>query len=203
MTKSKTKGNVYERDFCKRLSRWWTGGKRDDIFYKTSNSGGRASMRDKKGHETFNQYGDVCAVDPVGMPLMKAVTIELKRGYNDSTVHNLLDRKDHHAEQQFEEWVGQASTDTKRAGVISWLLVTRRDTREEIIWMRYLFWRSITYEIRKNPKSCKPCPFLRLEAEWGPKRNREYVDVCGMLLQDWFRYIKPQYIEDLVEEQGS
>lgn len=186
------KGSAYERDFCKRLSRWWTDGKRDDVFYRTSNSGGRASTRAKKGETTFGQYGDVCASDPIGLPLIKATTIELKRGYNNSTIHNLLDKTERHKEQQFEKWYKQITTDAERAGSIGWLLVTRRDRREEVVWMQDTFWDSFCSELHR-------CPFLRLEMRWGPEKK--YEEICGMLLRDWFQIVKPRVIEYLVERK--
>ncbi len=88
------KGTPFERKICKLLSKWCSGGKSDAIFWRTSISGGRTTVRAKKGLETPNSYGDVCAIDPLGIPLMDLVSIELKRGYSGQlTIQNLLDSK--------------------------------------------------------------------------------------------------------------
>ena len=64
------KGSQFERTVCKDLSLWWTKGKRDDVFWRTSGSGARAKTRSKTGEKTFGQYGDVQATDPIGQPLI-------------------------------------------------------------------------------------------------------------------------------------
>ena len=76
------KGSEYERTVCKRLSLWWTDGERDDIFWRTAGSGAWATTRGKKGEKTYGSYGDVAALDPIGEPLIKLVTIEIKRGHS-------------------------------------------------------------------------------------------------------------------------
>jgi len=39
------KGGEFERDISRFLSRWWTYGERDDVFWRTSASGARATTR--------------------------------------------------------------------------------------------------------------------------------------------------------------
>ena len=75
------KGSGFEREVAKALSLWWTEGSRDDVFWRSSNSGGRATARRKRGQRTAGQHGDIAATDPVGEPFLKVVTIELKAGY--------------------------------------------------------------------------------------------------------------------------
>jgi len=77
-----SKGSSFEREVCKQLSLWWTKGEREDIFWRTAGSGARATTRAKSGKTTARSYGDVIAIDPIGDPLIKEVTIEIKRGYN-------------------------------------------------------------------------------------------------------------------------
>ena len=36
------KGSEFEREMCKCLSLWWTDSKRDDVFWRSAQSGGRA-----------------------------------------------------------------------------------------------------------------------------------------------------------------
>lgn len=55
----KSKGNSFEREICKKLSLWLSNDKMDDVFWRTSNSGGRYTSRKKVGKTTENQIGDI------------------------------------------------------------------------------------------------------------------------------------------------
>ena len=89
------KGSQYERDTCKKLSLWWTQDldkPRDDVFWRTSQSGGRATTRAKKNIKTAYSYGDVTFIDPIGKPFIDSCLVELKRGYTNSiSVLDFLD----------------------------------------------------------------------------------------------------------------
>lgn len=76
---SKNKGSSFERKICKKLSMWWAG--RDDIFWRTAGSGGRATQRAKHKCGTVNSAGDICALDPEGQPFIDCFLLELKKGY--------------------------------------------------------------------------------------------------------------------------
>ena len=128
------KGSAWEREFCTLLSTWWTGGTRDDVFWRSSQSGGRATSRFKKGRRTAGSYGDICALDPIGQPLLDFVTIEAKRGYTASTLHDILDSPGR-TQQKWESWMDQAQRSAEQAGSISWLIVARRDKRKAIVVM--------------------------------------------------------------------
>jgi len=136
------KGSQFERDICKLLSKWWTGGKRDDVFWRTAGSGARATMRSKKNQNTFGQYGDVQATDPIGQPLIDLCTIELKRGYSQDTFANLLeDSTTHNAVPcMYAKFIAQAKGDSRKAFTPWWLLIVKRDRRKPIvIFPRTLF----------------------------------------------------------------
>lgn len=62
----KAKGATFERDVCKALGLWVTRGKRDDIFWRSAMSGGRATIRQRKGNETRHQAGDISSVHEDG-----------------------------------------------------------------------------------------------------------------------------------------
>lgn len=73
------KGAAYERMICKRLSLWVSGLERDDLFWRSSMSGGRATVYRKGGGTRVHaQAGDISAVDPQGADLLKLFTIEVK-----------------------------------------------------------------------------------------------------------------------------
>lgn len=128
------KGSAYEREVCGKLSRWWTYGERDDVFWRSSGSGARATNRAAAGRQTYGQHGDIAATDPMGSPLTENLTIEIKRGYKAATIHDLLDRKPTAAVQEFEGFVLQASNSSRAAGSRWWMLITRRDRREALCW---------------------------------------------------------------------
>jgi len=127
------KGSQFERDVCRQLSLWWSNGTNDDIFWRTQTSGARATVRDKQGKRTFGQYGDVQATDPIGQPLLNNLSIEIKRGYSKSSFADMVEASDTAAIQQFDNFIGQAVRDSRKAGVSFWWLITRRDRKE--IWL--------------------------------------------------------------------
>lgn len=129
------KGSAFERHVCKQLSRWWSNGKRDDIFWRSSQSGGRATQRAKKGQRTFGSYGDVAAVDPCGQPLLNVFTIELKRGNSHGTPADLLDFKQDNSRHTWVKCLKQAIKSHLQAGSKSWLLIMRRDKREAVVYL--------------------------------------------------------------------
>lgn len=133
MPRGAVKGGRFEREICVKLSRWWSGGKRDDIFWRTGGSGARATVRHRAGKKTRNQHGDVCAVDPAGMPFINAVTISLKRGYNRETLADLIDKPAGAKTQTWEKWISEARESAKAAGTPYWMIIAQRDRREAIV----------------------------------------------------------------------
>lgn len=85
------KGSDFERTISRVLSRWWTEGTRDDVFWRSVTSGGWAHIRRKAGKTSFGQSGDLQALDPIGQPLIDFFAIELKRGYGLWDFLELLD----------------------------------------------------------------------------------------------------------------
>ena len=83
------KGADFERSVCKRLSRWLTRRLRDDLFWRTAMSGGRATMQRRKGHRAAAQVGDIGAIDKQGERLTSLFVIECK-SYKDLHLTSLL-----------------------------------------------------------------------------------------------------------------
>jgi hypothetical protein len=129
------KGSNFERETCKTLSLWWTNGERDDVFWRTAGSGARAKTRSKTGQSTFGQYGDIQATDPIGQPLIDAISIELKRGYSRSTFADIIDKKKTSKTQTYELFIEQAKQDAENAGAPFWILIAKRDRREALVFM--------------------------------------------------------------------
>lgn len=76
--KSKHKGSAFERKVCVDLSRWVTEGAREDVFWRSAMSGGRATVGYRKGKDLRRQAGDICAVAPEGHELTDKFYIECK-----------------------------------------------------------------------------------------------------------------------------
>lgn len=130
------KGGAYERDFCKRLSLWLSGTD-DDLFWRSSMSGGRATVRSRQGKKTAGHYGDIVATDHRGRKFLKTFTLELKRGYNrcNTALSDLLDVPEEGKPQEIGMWIRQARESAKLAKSRFWLIVYKKDRRDEIVVM--------------------------------------------------------------------
>lgn len=87
--RSKAKGGGFERYACKVLSLWLSRGVRDDHFWRSAMSGGRATLRHRKGANNKTQVGDVSAIDGQGERVTKQFLIECKN-YRDLRILTLL-----------------------------------------------------------------------------------------------------------------
>lgn len=74
----KSKGSGFERTVCHLLSMWISDGKHDDLFWRSSMSGGRATVMFKKGGSNRSQCGDITAIHPDGNPLVDKFLISCK-----------------------------------------------------------------------------------------------------------------------------
>jgi hypothetical protein len=73
----KAKGASFEREMCVKLSLWISHGKRQDLLWRSSMSGGRATIASRKGIK-HQAVGDICAVAPEGHKLTDHFFIECK-----------------------------------------------------------------------------------------------------------------------------
>lgn len=128
------KGANFEREICKQLSLWWTSGSRDDIFWRSSQSGGRATIRGRQGKRTAGSYGDIVALDPIGETLLKHFTIELKRGRSHGEPGDLLDCKGSPKCHAWIKTLEQAMAAYELADSYSWLIICRRDFRNASVF---------------------------------------------------------------------
>jgi hypothetical protein len=74
----KTKGGAFERYCCKRLSVFVTKGARDDIFWRSAMSGGRATLQLRDDIINRAQSGDMTAIAPEGYDLCNRCLFEYK-----------------------------------------------------------------------------------------------------------------------------
>lgn len=156
MSKSQ-KGSSFEREICTSLSKWWSDGTHDDLFWRTGGSGGRAKTRGRKGKRTKGQHGDLAATDLTSQPLIDLLTIELKRGYSKFTVADLLDKANKSAVQEFESWLEQVMESHEQAGTFAWLLIQKRDRRKPLVFFPEKLMKSL-----KDQDDC----FFELDREY-------------------------------------
>jgi hypothetical protein len=189
MSKS-SKGSSFERDICRQLSLWWSYGQRDDLYWRCAGSGAMAKTRSKVGKNTFGQYGDIQATDPIGQPLLDVFTIEVKRGYSSASFMNMLDKPDSAAMQVWESFFQQVSQDSKNAKSKSWMIIWRRDRKQALVYMPMTIISSplgmyikLTFPHLKGKVELKDGTLLR-------------VFICK--LDDFLDHIKPCHIESLL-----
>lgn len=189
------KGSNFEREICKQLGLWWTGGVRDDVFWRSSNSGGRATVRSRTGRRTAGSYGDIVATDPIGKSFTDRVTIECKRGYSKCSIADVLDRQHKAKPTIFEGFIEQASAAAELAKTKDWLLIVRRDSKQAMVYYPIGFhhWLEENFEYGGQKQSVV---FVRMKLivryNSGPRRQ---MTVCGMRLEDFLVYVKPHFFQ--------
>lgn len=181
------KGSNFERHICKQLSHWWTGGERDDVFWRSSQSGGRATQRAKSGKKTYGSYGDIAAVDPIGEPLMRLFTIELKRGRAHGHPEDLVDAMPTVIARPFEKAICQAMEARNHSGSCSWLLICQRDRKVPFVYMsnESAQWIQDGGFARRPPVARYD---LRINTKKGPPFRLRFI---GLPLEHFFARVSP------------
>ena len=85
---SKSKGSAFERTICKALSTWVSRGEREDLFWRSAMSGGRATVHKDKG-KVADHAGDITATSEAGHKLTNQFYIECKF-YKDLNIDGFL-----------------------------------------------------------------------------------------------------------------
>jgi hypothetical protein len=85
----KAKGSEFERIICKKLSLWISEGKRNDLYWRSAMSGGRATVQSKKGIVNKSQVCDISSIDPLGNKLTDAFLLECK-SYRNIHIDSLI-----------------------------------------------------------------------------------------------------------------
>lgn len=193
------KGPDYERETCTSLSLWWTDDRRDDVFWRASQSGGRAKLRGRKGKDTYGSHGDISAVDPIGSPLTELFTIEIKRGYNAHTLYEILDRPDGSAQQEWEKWFQQILESVEISKTWAWLLITKRDRREPMIYFPTRFIEKLVLfrdiEIRPYVGCMINTRFFQKVKDKMVHTDTKRIRVSGMRFNAWLKDITPEDIK--------
>lgn len=184
---TKAKGNTFEREICTKLSLWWTNGKNDDVFWRSTSSGARATTRSKRGKSTTGNHGDIQAVDPIGKPFIDVFTLEIKRGYPGAHVGELLDSQNGkvNATNEFYGFLQQAAESAKNAKSLYWLLIHKRDRRETMIYFPQSFLAEHGHINFKTFVGIK-LPSLR-----------QYGWLCGTRLSEFLSEVSPDEIKNI------
>ena len=196
------KGSEFERSFCKKLSLWWTKGQREDIFWRTAGSGARAKIRGRKGKLTDGQHGDVAFTDPLGKPLIDLLLIELKCGYSKDNIQTLLDLPDRLNPQAWEQWIRQATDSLSMSKSWYWLIVSKRNGRNELITMESDFFEEL---IDQECFKSKPNHYLRMTTSVrnDNKQHRKQIEIVCFLLSDWFELIRLKKLKRFANQISS
>ncbi len=129
------KGSSFERKICKEFSLWYSGHilneNRNDIFWRTSGSGARATVRSRIGLSTSDSYGDIQAIHTCGKVFTEKFLIEIKRGYsNQICVLCFIDSKNTNI---IQKWLDKATKELNISKRKEVLLIFKRDRKETCI----------------------------------------------------------------------
>ncbi len=133
----KSKGSAWERVVCKALSLWLTRGRDEGVFWRSSMSGGRATVHRRKGSKAADAAcGDICALKSIGHRFLRRFFIECKATTNlmlDAYLgKELKGKKDDHwlkPCRQAKEWKKEPWVIVKR-NKMEPLVYVQRETRD-------------------------------------------------------------------------
>lgn len=174
------KGGKFEREICKKLSLWWTGGENDSVFWRTPSSGGRATTRKKKGKEDRLLHGDITFTDPIGEPFCQAFCVELKKGYSDESILDLFDRR---KKSSYKKWLDKLEDTRATCGALSIMLIHQRDRRNAMVYVASEMFRQLCH-----PQLPGVWPFLEVKF-----CGRVFYHGCT--LDDFLTHFTPQDVQ--------
>lgn len=186
MSKS-SKGSAFEREICKKLSIWWAG--REDIFWRSSQSGGRATQRAKFGKRTAGSYGDITALDHKGRLLLKAFTIELKRGYPKAIPGDLLDSNG--SKNLWAQWLMQARRSAEQARSKGWMLIAKRNHRVPMVYLDYGSVKALS----KFPITYKHFLSTAPTARFHVMVGKKHIRFVALTLENFLAHVTPEQVK--------
>lgn len=196
------KGSDYEREVCRRLTYWWTGDKeKDTLWWRTSQSGGRATFRSRKGKKVGKSHvGDITATEPEGRFWSELITTEIKRGYPNATLAQIFDLPFRvKGQQPLHEFLSQTLNAQFRAGTPYWAIIHRRDQRDALIYFdSQLLLDLQAIEVLTQPR---PDPFARVELRLPNGKSKFYVAFAVMQFEDFLDVVSPADIRTLHERR--
>jgi len=139
--KGRGKGSGFERDISRFLSKWWSNGERDDLFWRN-----RTKVTSKTPNAK-HQLGDICATSSLGIPFIEVFNIECKRGYNKINPFDLIIFR----KSKFITFCDQVINDSKLSNRIP-LLILKQDRKEALVIIDRMDLLSLEYYIGKHEK---------------------------------------------------
>lgn len=137
----KGKGSAFERKIAGQLSLWLTDGQHDDFVWRTSNSGGRHTVRVKNGKNSTIVAGDLTYTNEEVAWFFDMFSIELKKGYPAAEISALIDSKQ--AKPQLIQFWEQAINDAGPNSTKQALLIVARNNRIPLIYMSNITYRKL------------------------------------------------------------
>jgi len=193
------KGAQFERDISRILSLWWTHDARDDVFWRTSQSGGRATIRSQKGLRTYGAYGDITAIDPIGVPLLKVFTIELKRGNTIGTPFACIEKSQQKGIPPWGMALLQTIEQWKNAGSRSWLLIHKRDRMATMAYTD--LWCKKTFHLDQLHTFVEFS--FPLIGEWKGNEVKYRAQFIGVELVDFLTFVDPEDVVRIADNKES
>lgn len=186
MAKKSQKGSSFEREISKLLSLWWSEGERDDVFWRSSQSGGRATTRAKMGKATAGSYGDITALHVSGEPFTNFFCVELKRGYTkDTDVMALLDSKQKEP-ILLQHW-NQCERDRCAAEAAHSLVIIKRDHMTTCVY--------VSTELFELLQANTLGKFKKGFIKYTGEIRKSSVSLVMMKLEDFLKWAKPKRIK--------
>jgi len=169
------KGTKFERSFCKLLSLWITEQGRDDLFWRSTTSGARATVRAKQGKKTKDSHGDIMSMSKFSEPFTRLYHWELKRGYSGMDVLAIIDLKSKKPNTLLG-WVEKALVSIAFTGQRDFFIVFKRDRKDPCICMME---RTYDKLYRKN-----------LSLKWIYKIiiQTDHIPIIIMKLEDFWKW---------------
>lgn len=191
------KGTPFERQICDKLSEWWCGNKDDRIFWRTAGSGAMATVRNRKGKGAGNQDSDLCAICPSGKPFTDLLTVEMKKGYNAATVHDLLDRPKSTKPKPVEEFCSKARRQHRQAKSFAWVVIHQRDRRNALVYYPHKLMLQL---VNAGCFPAPPTPFATIDTIFREREGKKKIVreiVCVTTLAKFLQRVTPEHIRTL------
>lgn len=134
------KGDQFERDCCRYLSKWWTNGKNDDVIWRNR------TRRTTKTPKNILQLGDIVATNTIALPFVETFNVEIKTGYSKTKkgervknipwdILDLIDSTKPRGAKVFNQFWEQTLRDARLSERLP-LLIFKRDFHVPVACMR-------------------------------------------------------------------
>jgi len=174
----------------KTISLWWSKGVNDDLVWRTSQSGGRATQRAKSKKTTTGHYGDLTFTHTDIKPLFDIFIFELKRGYTDEL--DILCFIDYDRKQPLLlQFYDKSQVDCKLAGRVFSLIIFKRNNKKISIMIHQTTYNKM---IELNGKI--NCNMIKIV-----KKNS--LGFVILSFEDFFNWVKPENIIEYHESFNS